>query len=70
MYEDMQVKVEHVIDKGEVSDEYIADDQQRQAFKKWTKSFTRMDHPHCHSGLFTQLLLLWIGLFYFYLIYR
>ncbi|KAG4184740.1 hypothetical protein ERO13_A09G189501v2 [Gossypium hirsutum] len=45
MYEDMKVKVEHVIDKGEVTDEYITDHQQRQAFNKWTKSFTRMDHP-------------------------
>ncbi|MBA0801042.1 hypothetical protein Gohar_011433 [Gossypium harknessii] len=45
MYEDMKVKVEHVIDKDEVTDEYITDHQQRQAFNKWTKSFTRMDHP-------------------------
>ncbi|MBA0801043.1 hypothetical protein Gohar_011434, partial [Gossypium harknessii] len=45
MYEDMKMKVEHVIDKGEVIEEYISDDQQHQAFNKWTKSFSRMDHP-------------------------
>ncbi|XWS38200.1 hypothetical protein CRYUN_Cryun19dG0110200 [Craigia yunnanensis] len=45
MYENMKVKIEHIVDKGEVSDEYITDDQQRQAFNKWTKGFTRIDHP-------------------------
>ncbi|XVE64655.1 hypothetical protein DITRI_Ditri07aG0118000 [Diplodiscus trichospermus] len=45
MYENMKVKVERVVVKGKVSDEYITDDQQRQAFKKWTNGFTRTDHP-------------------------
>lgn len=45
MYEDMRKKVENVVDKGEVSEEYVSDDEQHQAFNKWTKSFSRMDHP-------------------------
>ena len=45
MYENMKVKIEHIVDKGEISDEYITDDQQRQALNKWTKGFTRIDHP-------------------------
>ncbi|XVE64658.1 hypothetical protein DITRI_Ditri07aG0118200 [Diplodiscus trichospermus] len=44
-YENMKEKVEHVVDKGEISDEYITDGQQRQAFSKWTNGFTRTDHP-------------------------
>ncbi|XP_022733526.1 cellulose synthase-like protein G3 isoform X2 [Durio zibethinus] len=45
MYENMKVKVEHIVDKGEISDEYITEDQQRQAFNKWTNGFTRIHHP-------------------------
>ncbi|OMO79812.1 Cellulose synthase [Corchorus capsularis] len=45
MYEDMKEKVEHVVDKGEISDEYIIDNPHSQAFKKWTKGFTPTDHP-------------------------
>ncbi|OMO79813.1 Cellulose synthase [Corchorus capsularis] len=45
MYENMKAKVEHVVDKGEISDEYIIDNPHREAFKKWTKDFTRTDHP-------------------------
>ncbi|OMP02894.1 Cellulose synthase [Corchorus olitorius] len=45
MYEDMKEKVEHVVDKGEISDEYIIDNPHRQVFKKWTKGFTPTDHP-------------------------
>lgn len=45
MYKNLKVKVEHVVDKGEISDEYVTDDQQRQAFNKWTNGFTRTDHP-------------------------
>ncbi|KAK8685088.1 hypothetical protein V6N13_041097 [Hibiscus sabdariffa] len=45
MYEDMKVKVEHVVDKGEIVDEYITDDQRRQAFNQWTNGFTPTHHP-------------------------
>ncbi|KAK8482455.1 hypothetical protein V6N13_060335 [Hibiscus sabdariffa] len=45
MYEDMKVKVEHVVDNGEIVDEYITDDQRRQAFNQWTNGFTPAHHP-------------------------
>ncbi|XVF10377.1 hypothetical protein REPUB_Repub07fG0177600 [Reevesia pubescens] len=45
MYENMKVKVEHIVDKGEISDEFMTEDQQRQAFNKWINGFTRIDHP-------------------------
>ncbi|EOY25083.1 Cellulose synthase like G3, putative [Theobroma cacao] len=45
MYEIMKVKVKHIVDKGEISDEYIVDNEYREVFRKWTDGFTRMDHP-------------------------
>ncbi|KAK4843031.1 hypothetical protein QYF36_003018 [Acer negundo] len=45
MYESMKVRIEHVVEIGKVSDEYIASDQEREAFDKWTDRFTRQDHP-------------------------
>ncbi|GMI96249.1 cellulose synthase like G3, ARABIDOPSIS THALIANA CELLULOSE SYNTHASE-LIKE G3 [Hibiscus trionum] len=45
MYKEMKGKVEHVVDKGEIMDEYITDDQRRQAFNQWTNGFTPADHP-------------------------
>ncbi|WRX17701.1 Cellulose synthase - like 10 [Theobroma cacao] len=45
MYKTMKVKVEHIVDKGAISDEYIVDNEYREAFSKWTDGFTRMDHP-------------------------
>ncbi|XVF51280.1 hypothetical protein PTKIN_Ptkin04bG0172300 [Pterospermum kingtungense] len=46
MYESMKVKVEHLVETGEVGDDYITSDQERQAFSKWsTGGFTRQNHP-------------------------
>ncbi|XVF53114.1 hypothetical protein PTKIN_Ptkin05aG0074000 [Pterospermum kingtungense] len=45
MYENMKEKVQNVVDKGHISDENVTNDQQRQAFSKWTNGFTRSDHP-------------------------
>ncbi|GMI71664.1 cellulose synthase like G3, ARABIDOPSIS THALIANA CELLULOSE SYNTHASE-LIKE G3 [Hibiscus trionum] len=45
MYDDMKAKVEHVVDKGKVIDDYITDDRRRRAFNQWSKGFTQMDHP-------------------------
>ncbi|KAH7550099.1 hypothetical protein JRO89_XS13G0135000 [Xanthoceras sorbifolium] len=45
MYESMKVRVEHVLEMGKVSDEYITSDQERKVFDKWTDGFTRQDHP-------------------------
>ncbi|KAI7989419.1 Cellulose synthase-like protein G3 [Camellia lanceoleosa] len=46
MYESMKARVENVVEKGMVGDEYISNQQQREAFNKWTsQGFTRQDHP-------------------------
>ncbi|KAK1564498.1 hypothetical protein Q3G72_004679 [Acer saccharum] len=45
MYVSMKVKIEHVVEIGKVTDEYITSDQEREAFNRWTDRFTRQDHP-------------------------
>ncbi|KAJ0048490.1 hypothetical protein Pint_14896 [Pistacia integerrima] len=45
LYESMKSRVEHVVETGKVSDEYINGDEEREAFNKWTDGFTRRDHP-------------------------
>ncbi|KAJ6703425.1 CELLULOSE SYNTHASE-LIKE PROTEIN G3 [Salix viminalis] len=45
IYESMKVKVKQVLERGKVDDEYISSDQEREAFNKWTRNFTRQDHP-------------------------
>nr|TKR79071.1 hypothetical protein D5086_0000276410 [Populus alba] len=45
IYESMKVKVERVLERGEVDDENITSGQEREAFNKWADSFTRQDHP-------------------------
>ncbi|XP_028117505.1 cellulose synthase-like protein G3 isoform X2 [Camellia sinensis] len=46
MYESMKARVENVVERGKVGDEYITNQQQREAFNKWTsQGFTRQDHP-------------------------
>ncbi|KAL0546964.1 hypothetical protein IC582_016883 [Cucumis melo] len=45
MYEEMKRKVEDVIEKGEVGDEFIHGEEERLTFNKWTKSFTPQSHP-------------------------
>ncbi|KAF9685948.1 hypothetical protein SADUNF_Sadunf03G0107700 [Salix dunnii] len=45
MYESMKVKVEHVLERGTVGDQYITSDQEREAFNQWSSDFTRQDHP-------------------------
>lgn len=42
---DMKMRIENIVERGEVVDECIIDPQQRQAFSKWTKGFTPKDHP-------------------------
>ncbi|CAN1138925.1 Cellulose synthase-like protein G3 [Linum perenne] len=43
MYESMKQKVEHVLESGKVEEQYIINE--REAFDKWTHSFTKRDHP-------------------------
>lgn len=45
MYERMKSRIENVVEKGKVTDEYITSEQERQAFSKWTHEFTRQEHP-------------------------
>ncbi|GMQ05838.1 hypothetical protein CsSME_00050692 [Camellia sinensis var. sinensis] len=46
MYESMKARVENVVERGKVGDEYITNQQQREAFNKWnSRGFTRQDHP-------------------------
>ncbi|KAI8546191.1 hypothetical protein RHMOL_Rhmol07G0098100 [Rhododendron molle] len=45
MYKSMKKRVENVVDSGKVIDDYIINEQERQAFNKWTQGFTRHDHP-------------------------
>ncbi|KAE8694652.1 Cellulose synthase-like protein G1 [Hibiscus syriacus] len=45
MYENMKAKVENVMNRGEVNEIYINDDEEREAFNKWKSGFTLQDHP-------------------------
>ncbi|KVH91788.1 Cellulose synthase, partial [Cynara cardunculus var. scolymus] len=45
MYEKMKLKVENVVERGQISAEYIANEDERKAFDKWSEGFTRHDHP-------------------------
>ena len=45
IYENMKVRVENVVNRGEVSEIYITNGQEREAFDKWTDTFTPQDHP-------------------------
>ncbi|KAL5551587.1 hypothetical protein UlMin_001763 [Ulmus minor] len=45
LYESMKVRVENVVERGKVDDQYITDEQYHQGFAKWTDGFTRQDHP-------------------------
>ncbi|XP_035543224.1 cellulose synthase-like protein G3 [Juglans regia] len=46
MYESMKERVEQVLEKGKVGEEYITNELERKAFIKWTNhGFTRQDHP-------------------------
>ncbi|XP_048319852.2 cellulose synthase-like protein G1 isoform X1 [Ziziphus jujuba] len=46
LYESMKVKVENVVERGKVGEEYIVHERDLQAFSKWnTPEFTRHEHP-------------------------
>ncbi|XP_022721717.1 cellulose synthase-like protein G3 isoform X2 [Durio zibethinus] len=45
IYENMKVRVGNVVNRGEVSEIYITNDQEREAFDKWRGAFTPQDHP-------------------------
>jgi hypothetical protein len=42
----MKARVENVLERGKVGEEYITEELQSRAFSKWTdESFTGQDHP-------------------------
>ncbi|XAR55158.1 Cellulose synthase (UDP-forming) [Bertholletia excelsa] len=45
MYKSMKMRVENVVERSKVWDEYITSEEEREAFGKWTPGFTRQDHP-------------------------
>ncbi|XP_038904313.1 cellulose synthase-like protein G2 isoform X2 [Benincasa hispida] len=45
MYEKMRMRVEKVMEKGKVEDEFINGEEEHLIFDKWTKSFTPKNHP-------------------------
>lgn len=46
MYESMKMKVESVVEKGEVSDEYISSEEERRVLEQYrSKDFSRQNHP-------------------------
>ncbi|XP_040988131.1 cellulose synthase-like protein G3 isoform X2 [Juglans microcarpa x Juglans regia] len=46
MYESMKQRVERVLEKGKVDEEYITEELERKAFSQWVDhGFTRQDHP-------------------------
>ncbi|CAI9093441.1 OLC1v1028943C2 [Oldenlandia corymbosa var. corymbosa] len=46
MYEKMRTKIESVMEKGKVTDEYITSGEEHEAFTIWKQgSFTRQQHP-------------------------
>jgi hypothetical protein len=45
MYDSMKFRVENAVQRGKVGDEYIAGEEERKAFLKWTDGSTRQNHP-------------------------
>ncbi|PON68985.1 Cellulose synthase [Trema orientale] len=45
LYESTKARVENVVERWKVGDEYITGEKEREAFSKWTDGFTRQDHP-------------------------
>lgn len=41
----MKARVETVVERGKVCEEYIASGQEHEAFNKWAAGFTTQDHP-------------------------
>ena len=44
MYESMKVRLENVLERGKVDEEYITSELERRALSKWTDEFTCRDH--------------------------
>ncbi|CAI9772103.1 unnamed protein product [Fraxinus pennsylvanica] len=45
MYENIKRRVESVVEKGKIIDEYKTSEEEAEAFGKWNEGFARQDHP-------------------------
>lgn len=45
MYENMKLKVENVVERGQISTDYIVNEDERKVFDKWSQGFTCHHHP-------------------------
>ncbi|XP_052209370.1 cellulose synthase-like protein G3 isoform X1 [Diospyros lotus] len=45
LHQSMKVRVENVVEKGKIPNEFITSEQKRQVFSIWSEEFTRQDHP-------------------------
>lgn len=45
MYESMKTRVENVVERGYIADEYKTSAQAAKAFDKWANDFTFQNHP-------------------------
>ncbi|CAN1779048.1 Cellulose synthase-like protein G3 [Linum perenne] len=45
MYVNMKLKVEHVLERGKVDEQFINDIEENRIFDKWTDKFTKQNHP-------------------------
>lgn len=53
MYEKMRMRIDSVLEKGKVIEEYITNEEERQAFSKWAQpGFTPQQHPSVIQVLF------------------
>ena len=45
IYERMRDRVENVVKRGSISNDYIPDQREIEAFSRWTDEFTPQNHP-------------------------
>lgn len=46
MYENMIMRINNVVERGKVNEEYISNDDERQAYRKYSShGFTTNNHP-------------------------
>ncbi|KAL5697510.1 hypothetical protein ACHQM5_028643 [Ranunculus cassubicifolius] len=45
MYDTMKMRVESVVERGDIGEEYITGEKESQAFAKWTPGCNHQDHP-------------------------
>lgn len=63
MYESMKARVEHVMEKGAIEDEYITSDEEHKIFNQWTHKFTIQNHPNVIQVCIFLIMILFAFLF-------